>query len=77
MPMWKIYHPEHTLSPEDKQQIAQKVTAMYSSFLPKFYVNVFFEELTAIFLQRLLMIRSSQEYNLLLTEKVKWIFGLT
>lgn len=46
MPMWKIYHPEHTLSSEEQQQIAVKVTAMYSSFLPQFYVNVFFEQLT-------------------------------
>lgn len=45
MPMWKIYHPEQTFNAEEKQQIAQKVTAIYSNFLPKFYVNVFFEVL--------------------------------
>jgi len=42
MPMWQIYHPENAFSDEDKQAIAQKITGMYESFLPRFYVHVFF-----------------------------------
>ncbi|MBJ9723330.1 tautomerase family protein [Acinetobacter calcoaceticus] len=47
MPMWKIYHPENAFSDEDKQQLAQNITQLYSSFLPKFYVNVFYHPITA------------------------------
>lgn len=46
MPLWKIYHPAKTFSEEDKQSIAQRITGMYESFLPRFYVNVFFHELS-------------------------------
>lgn len=42
MPMWQIYHPENAYTDADKQEIAQKITGMYESFLPRFYVNVFF-----------------------------------
>ena len=45
MPLWKIYHPAKAFSEEDKQAIAQRITGMYESFLPRFYVNVFFNEL--------------------------------
>ena len=45
MPLWQIYHPEKAFSDEDKQAIAQRVTDMYASFLPRFYVNVFFHPL--------------------------------
>lgn len=47
MPMWKIYHPENAFSDEDKQQLAQNITQLYSSFLPKFYVNVFYHPIAA------------------------------
>ncbi|HFC6387784.1 TPA: tautomerase family protein [Neisseria bacilliformis] len=42
MPMWKIYHPKNAFSEQDKREIAEKITALYATFLPKFYVNVFF-----------------------------------
>ena len=44
MPMWQIYHPPGAFSDADKQAIAQRVTGIYESFLPRFYVNVFFHE---------------------------------
>ncbi|MET5839297.1 tautomerase family protein [Serratia marcescens] len=45
MPLWQIYHPEPAFSTADKRAIAQKVTALYQDFLPRFYVNVFFHAL--------------------------------
>uniref|UniRef100_UPI003F814DD1 tautomerase family protein n=2 Tax=Serratia TaxID=613 RepID=UPI003F814DD1 len=45
MPLWQIYHPEPAFSDADKRAIAQKVTALYQDFLPRFYVNVFFHAL--------------------------------
>lgn len=45
MPLWKIYHPEDAYSSQDKQEIAERITQMYQSFLPRFYVNVFFHAL--------------------------------
>ncbi|MGQ5795502.1 tautomerase family protein [Serratia sp. IR-2025] len=45
MPLWQIYHPEPAFSAADKRAIAQKVTALYQNFLPRFYVNVFFHAL--------------------------------
>lgn len=42
MPLWKIYHPENAFSDEDKQAIAQRITAVYGD-LPRFYVGVVFE----------------------------------
>lgn len=47
MPMWKIYYPENAFSQPEKQQIAQHITQLYSSFLPEFYVNVFFQTIEA------------------------------
>lgn len=46
MPLWKIYHPVGAFSPEDKQQLSQRITALYSR-LPKFYVGVVFQEVAA------------------------------
>lgn len=43
MPLWKIYHPEHAFTPEDKQAIAQRITGIYR-MLPKFYVGVVFQD---------------------------------
>ena len=45
MPMWQIYHPEAAFSESDKQELAGKITAIYESFLPRFYVNVFFHSI--------------------------------
>ncbi|MDA9411391.1 MULTISPECIES: tautomerase family protein [unclassified Bradyrhizobium] len=45
MPMWQIYHPENVFTDSDKQQLSQKITAIYESFLPRFYVNVFFHKI--------------------------------
>ncbi|HAU4319665.1 TPA: 4-oxalocrotonate tautomerase, partial [Serratia marcescens] len=45
MPLWQIYHPEPAFSAADKRALAQKVTALYQDFLPRFYVNVFFHAL--------------------------------
>lgn len=42
MPMWQIYHPENAFTDTDKREIARKITSVYESFLPRFYVNVFF-----------------------------------
>jgi phenylpyruvate tautomerase PptA (4-oxalocrotonate tautomerase family) len=47
MPMWKIYHPEQAFSIEDKQQLATAITALYATFLPRFYVNVLFRSIAA------------------------------
>ena len=42
MPLWKIYHPENAFSDDDKQAIAERVTALYTD-LPKFYVGLVFQ----------------------------------
>lgn len=42
MPLWKIYHPENAFTDEDRQAIAQRITAVYGD-LPRFYVGVVFE----------------------------------
>ncbi|KAB0495766.1 tautomerase family protein [Pseudomonas vancouverensis] len=42
MPLWKVYHPEHAFSIEDKHAIAQRITGIYRD-LPPFYVGVVFE----------------------------------
>jgi phenylpyruvate tautomerase PptA (4-oxalocrotonate tautomerase family) len=44
MPLWKIYHPVGAFSPEQKQDLSQAITALYSPRLPKFYVGVVFQE---------------------------------
>ena len=47
MPLWQIYHPENAFSVDDKSAIAQRATALYEKFLPRFYVNVMFVGLPA------------------------------
>ena len=42
MPLWQIFHPEHAFTNDDKSAIAEQATALYQSFLPRFYVNVMF-----------------------------------
>lgn len=46
MPLWKVYHPADTFSADDKQQLSQRITALYRN-LPKFYVGVVFQEVAA------------------------------
>ena len=43
MPLWKIYHPVGAFTAEDKHAFARRITELYG-FLPKFYVNVIFQE---------------------------------
>ena len=43
MPLWKIYHPVGAFTPQDKQQLSERITALYRG-LPKFYVGVVFQE---------------------------------
>lgn len=45
MPLWQFYHPENAYTDEDKHAIAQRVTGLYESILPRFYVNVLFQAL--------------------------------
>jgi len=42
MPLWKIYHPVDAFSVEEKQKLAERITALYSR-LPKFYVGIVFQ----------------------------------
>jgi phenylpyruvate tautomerase PptA (4-oxalocrotonate tautomerase family) len=44
MPLWKVYHPVGAFTVEDKHAFAGKITELYG-FLPKFYVNVIFQEI--------------------------------
>ena len=46
MPLWKLYHPPGVFSPQDKQHLAERITALYRR-LPKFYVGVVFQEVAA------------------------------
>jgi phenylpyruvate tautomerase PptA (4-oxalocrotonate tautomerase family) len=46
MPLWNIYCPEGTYSPEDKRAFAERITDLYAEFgLPRFFVSVVFQEL--------------------------------
>ena len=47
MPLWKIYHPVGAFTPDDKRQLSERITALYSRRLPKFYVGVVFQEVAA------------------------------
>lgn len=45
MPLWNLYVPEGTYTPEDKQALANRITDLYAGFgLPRFYVSVVFQE---------------------------------
>jgi phenylpyruvate tautomerase PptA (4-oxalocrotonate tautomerase family) len=44
MPLWKLYHPVNAYTLEDKQQLAERITALYKG-LPKFYVGIVFQEI--------------------------------
>jgi phenylpyruvate tautomerase PptA (4-oxalocrotonate tautomerase family) len=43
MPLWKVYRPVGAYTREDKHALAKRITGIYSS-LPKFYVDVVFQE---------------------------------
>lgn len=43
MPLWKVYHPVGAFTAHDKQQLSERITALYRR-LPKFYVGVVFQE---------------------------------
>ncbi len=45
MPLWKIYHPVGCFTADDKQQLSQRITALYKR-LPRFYVGVVFQEVS-------------------------------
>jgi phenylpyruvate tautomerase PptA (4-oxalocrotonate tautomerase family) len=47
MPLWKIYHPVGAFTGEDKHALSKRITEIYSSVLPKFYVGVIFQEIAA------------------------------
>jgi phenylpyruvate tautomerase PptA (4-oxalocrotonate tautomerase family) len=43
MPLWKIYHPVGAHTEDDKHAFAKRISDLYS-VLPRFYVNVIFQE---------------------------------
>src|SRR5579883_3341655 len=42
MPVWHIFHNDSAFTAADLQGLAEAITSLYDSFLPKFYVNVLF-----------------------------------
>jgi len=47
MPLWNIYHPVDAYTVSDKQALAERITAIYAPFMPKFYVTVIFQPVEA------------------------------
>jgi phenylpyruvate tautomerase PptA (4-oxalocrotonate tautomerase family) len=47
VPLWKIYTPIAAFTAEDKNAIAQAITGVYGRVMPKFYVGVVFQEVSA------------------------------
>ena len=48
MPLWKIHHPAGAYSSDDKKEFAEAITSIYDAIpIPKFYVVVLFEEVSA------------------------------
>ena len=45
MPLWKIYHPADAFTPEDRKAISVAITDIYGRVMPRFYVNVLFQEI--------------------------------
>lgn len=45
MPLWTVYHPPGAYTAADKQELAGQVTSIYARFMPRFYVNVLFQEI--------------------------------
>ncbi|WP_233838552.1 tautomerase family protein [Paraburkholderia sp. ZP32-5] len=42
MPLWNIYHPVGAYTAEDKQEMATRITDIYT--IPRFYVGILFHE---------------------------------
>lgn len=47
MPLWKIYHPVGAFTDADKAALAEKITDLYGTFMPRFYVGIIFQEIEA------------------------------
>jgi len=49
MPYWEIFTPENAFTPEDKEQLSERITSIYVDYanLPKFYVVVLFKDMPA------------------------------
>ncbi|WP_433184473.1 tautomerase family protein [Actinoallomurus sp. CA-150999] len=48
MPLWHVYHPPGTYTPQQKQQLADDIAGFYTGRgLPKFYVVTLFHEIDA------------------------------
>ncbi|MFD8085947.1 tautomerase family protein [Kitasatospora sp. NPDC059722] len=48
MPLWHVYHPPGTYTPQQKKQLADDITGFYTGFgLPPFYVMTLFHEVAA------------------------------
>jgi phenylpyruvate tautomerase PptA (4-oxalocrotonate tautomerase family) len=45
MPLWKLYHPVGAYTADDKKDLAERITRLYTGAgLPAFYVGVVFQE---------------------------------
>lgn len=48
MPLWKIHHPVGAYTDEDKKEFSETITRVYEAVpIPKFYVVILFEEVSA------------------------------
>ncbi|MEI5678204.1 MULTISPECIES: tautomerase family protein [unclassified Mesorhizobium] len=47
MPLWKVYHPVGAYSQKDKKAISQSLSDLYGRMMPRFYVGVIFQEVSA------------------------------
>ncbi len=45
MPLWKFYHPVDAFSPEDKQALSQRITALYKPLCPNSTLGSFSKRL--------------------------------
>ncbi|MDX3452055.1 tautomerase family protein [Streptomyces sp. ME02-8801-2C] len=46
MPYWEIFAPENAYTPEDREQLSERITSLYVDYanLPKFYVVILFQD---------------------------------
>lgn len=47
MPLWTIYHPADAFSDADKAELAEKITDIYGTVMPRFYVGIVFQAIEA------------------------------
>ncbi|KAJ8138945.1 hypothetical protein OY671_007842, partial [Metschnikowia pulcherrima] len=47
MPLWTIYHPADAYSDSDKAELAEKITDLYGTVMPRFYVGIVFQPIDA------------------------------